>query len=357
MATKEGRELMKDAISDARALKDVALESAKKELIDQLAPGVKALLEAKINKVLFEDKPNEQNAGYYNNNEKTMKFQEEKGDQPMDDNFGKEKEVEEEGLGLESLSGMFSEVEEPEMPKLDDEEDGNKKDDYEDFDVKEGLDEPELKDESIEISESELRKVYEAALQTEAQVSKGFKDMTAAGELEQVAKDAGKGLNKEKSGEHPWEKETPPAMVDYQIKEAISRGIAENKMLRGKLKEAVQVIKRLASNLHEVNLFNAKVLHVNKILSGNRLTTEQKNVVLESIDKAKSISQVKMVYETVIAAFKSSKPLTESRKPQANAQRNRTSGAPDQKVLSESVNKSGNEGKYDRMQQLAGLLK
>jgi hypothetical protein len=49
--------------------------------------------------------------------------------------------------------------------------------------------------------------------------------------------------------------------------------------------------------------------------------------------------------------------VTESvaRRPKANAQRARTSGQPDQKVLSESVDNSG-RAKYGRWQELAGLL-
>jgi hypothetical protein len=227
-------------------------------------------------------------------------------------------------------------------------------------DMKEGKDkEKDEMDEEVEISESELHKVYEAALQTEAQVSKGFKDIVGGGELDQASKETG--IADKKTGEKHWETEVPPDHVDYQIKEALKAGLAENKMLRGKLKEAVTLIKRLGQTLHETNLFNSKVLHVNRILNTHgRLTKEQKQVVLESIDKAKSVAQVKMVYEAIVSSFKASAgPLSESksRKPTGNAQRPRTSGAPKPEILRESVDRAEGQGKYDRMRQLAGLLK
>jgi hypothetical protein len=226
--------------------------------------------------------------------------------------------------------------------------------------MQEGKDkEKEDMEEEVEISEAELSKVYESALQVEASVSKGFKDFVGGGELDQASKETG--ILDKKSGEKAWEKETPPDAQDFSVKEAIARGMAENKMLRGKLKEAVGIIKKLGTSLHETNIFNSKVLHVNRILNSHgRLTKEQRQVVLEAIDGAKSIEQVRMVYETIVRSFKAtSGALQEGKtvKPKANAQRPRTSGTPDQKVLSESVDRSQGQGQYDRMRQLAGLLK
>jgi hypothetical protein len=67
-----------------------------------------------------------------------------------------------------------------------------------------------------------------------------------------------------------------------------------------------------------------------------------------------------MVYEAIVSSFKASAgQLSESksRKPVGNAQRARTSGAPKPEILRESVDRAEGQGKYDRMRQLAGLLK
>lgn len=380
---KEGRDLVNEAVNDAKALKEAALQAAKNELLESMAPAIKDLLEKSIKDTLDQNEgvnrmrradpksdnwPGESHTGFEEAKEKG----EPKMD--MDKDAGKQDEKE---LDLESLASFF-----PTVTEMPEEEEGEKVDENpaaampsiptlgEGEECEEEGEEDEMKkeakkekeedkmDEEIEISESELKKVYEAALQTEVQVKKGFSDMTPAGELDDVVKDAGKGLNPEKKGEHEWDKELPPHKQDFMVKEMIQKGLAENKALRENLKKAVGMIKALGSRLHEVNLFNAKVLHVNRILNKNgRLTAEQKKVVLESIDKAKTIDEVKTVYEVINNSFAVASQLSESksRKPVANAQRPRTSGTPDQKVLSESVDRDN--GTFSRLAQLAGLVK
>jgi hypothetical protein len=82
---------------------------------------------------------------------------------------------------------------------------------------------------------------------------------------------------------------------------------------------------------------------------------------MESIDKARSISEVKMVFETIVGGIRSSASINESRNPRvpkANAQGARTTGTPKQDVLSESVDRGSraSEG-YSRIRELAGLTK
>lgn len=367
---KQGRDLVADAVKDAESMKKAVVDAAKNELIEALTPGLKRLLEQSMGKGLGAEGVNRMRRGVQDNwpGESHSNFEEsaDKGEDPMDDT---KKEPE---LDLESLIGMFPQLAEMgdeeqlgdpameaappegeeeelpfgeseiptlgEAPKGDDEEEGEM-------------------DEEVEISEAELRKVYEAALQTEVQVKKGFGEMSKSGELDEV--DPNGGILDVKSGEAGWEKTEPPAATDQTVKEMIRRGFNENKALRKNLGEAVKMVKALASKLHEVNLFNSKVLHVNRILNGQgRLTTEQKRVVMESIDKARSLKEVKMVYETVIGAFKAAGALHESktRKPVANAQRARSSGSPKQEVLRESVDR-GSKDQYSRMKMLAGLVK
>jgi hypothetical protein len=80
---------------------------------------------------------------------------------------------------------------------------------------------------------------------------------------------------------------------------------------------------------------------------------------MESIDKARSIEQVKMVYEAITSSFAVSRTLSEekTRKPIVNAQRRRTSGAPNERVLRESVDNESDNSGFARLQTLAGLIK
>jgi len=66
--------------------------------------------------------------------------------------------------------------------------------------------------------------------------------------------------------------------------------------------------------------------------------------------------KVRRIYGILESSFKAAGAVTESaaRKPRADAQKRRTSGAPDAKVLRESADKAEGSG-YGRWQQLAGL--
>lgn len=129
-------------------------------------------------------------------------------------------------------------------------------------------------------------------------------------------------------------------------------------MLRSKLVEAYKAVRSLVGKLEEVNLFNAKVLHVNRLLNKHRLTNEQKKLAIESLDRAGSLSEVKSIYEAFDGTFTlAAKSLSESntRKPTASAQKARTSGAPNQQVLRESVDRGQNQAN-SRWAKLAGLV-
>jgi hypothetical protein len=365
MSNKDERNIITDAVADAKRLRTAAIDAAKTELVESMSPMLRALVEKNLKGALSQNEDADRiRRGVQDNypGESHTGFEEakEKGEPKM----GAENEKE---LDLESIGSFFGGVAE-----ADDDAEGKEKVDETDIpqlgeaadeeEVTEGKDkkDDEEVDEGIEISESELRKVYEASLKTEVTVTKGFGDMTAAGEIEDVIKDADKGLADVKKGEHQWEKETPPAKQDFTVKEMIQRGMAENKALVAKNAKLTEMVKQLASKIHDVNLFNSKVLHVNRLMNKHaRLTSEQKKVVLESIDKAKSIQQVKVVYEAIDNSIKAAAPkLSESvtRKPAANAQKARSSGSADQKVLRESVDRNEGTAQFGRLQQLAGLV-
>jgi hypothetical protein len=81
------------------------------------------------------------------------------------------------------------------------------------------------------------------------------------------------------------------------------------------LNEAYNTIKTLRSELNEINLLNAKLLYTNKLFKAKNLTETQKLKVLSSFDKAATVSEVKLVYETLnegIKETKKSSPINES---------------------------------------------
>jgi hypothetical protein len=126
--------------------------------------------------------------------------------------------------------------------------------------------------------------------------------------------------------------------------------------LQKELAEYRKVVEVLRGKLNEVNLLNAKLLYTNKIFRKEGLTNEQKVSILESFDRAVNVREVKMVYATLAEAMtvtvktvnkgrtSSSKVVTEGL-----ASKPTVSTAPKKEILEENT-------VAKRLQQLAGIL-
>ncbi len=353
--------LAKEAVEDVKSMVDLAIEAAKTEIIESMTPNIKKLLEKKLRGT----------AGVKEDTDRLRRAKEGYGETEFEEgknkgeklSMDKDKEMEVD----ESLSSFFAPIAEEEELEMEAKEDDmyEAKDDDLDEAKDDDLDEAkdEDLDEEVEISEEALRAVYEASMQTEAKVKSGFGEPTKGGDFGKEKPDSSGGIADVKSGEHDWDEELPPAKQDWTVKEMIERGMAENRALRTKLNKLQETYGKLyksavmgAKKLQEVNLFNSKLLHVTRFLNSHgRLTKEQKRIVIERIEKASTVNEVKMVFETIVESFKVAQGLTESteRKPVANMSRARTSGSA--KVISESADKAGNSSAWSRIQQLAGL--
>jgi hypothetical protein len=73
------------------------------------------------------------------------------------------------------------------------------------------------------------------------------------------------------------------------------------------LKEAYDVISTLRKEINEVNLLNSKLLYTNKIFRNKNLTESQKVQVLNSFDKAETVKEVKLVFESLSTALTAKK--------------------------------------------------
>ena len=83
--------------------------------------------------------------------------------------------------------------------------------------------------------------------------------------------------------------------------------VEEVKKMKNELEEAINVIKTLRGQLNEVNLLNAKLIYVNKIFKANQLTENQKVNVVNSFDKAQTLTEAKNIYEVLKNTVKTSK--------------------------------------------------
>ena len=89
----------------------------------------------------------------------------------------------------------------------------------------------------------------------------------------------------------------------------------ENKKLARSLKEHRDVVKFLKNRLVEINLLNAKLLYSNKLFRSHKLSEAQKRTVIETIDRANSAREVKLLYTTLTEALKVRKSMNESASP------------------------------------------
>ena len=87
------------------------------------------------------------------------------------------------------------------------------------------------------------------------------------------------------------------------VKDKLSKGGAEAaellKQAEDKAKEVTEGMDTLRNDLNETNLLNAKLLYVNKVFKASNLSESQKASVIAAFDKAETVKEVKLVYETV----------------------------------------------------------
>ena len=270
------RDLLKEAIADAKAVKEVAIANAKAALEEAFTPHLKNMLSEKINEM---DKDEDSDLSEVDKDKRANK--------------GMENEDEE--LDLDELLAELeldddSEESEEETTDLDGEDLG----DDEEIDLD-------------EMSEDELKTMIEDVIG----------DMVESGELE-----AG-GDTVEMSDEETEEDEDVDVDVEVgeeevdeeelqEIGGAIDPGAEPKAFLKKKpdytnleenlkkdLKEAKKVIKYLRSEINEVNLLNSKLLYTNKIFKAKNLNENQKIKVLKAFDKAETVKEAKRIFETL----------------------------------------------------------
>lgn len=249
------KDLLKEAIADAKAVRETALANAKLALEEAFTPRIQSMISAKLS-------------------------------EEMDD----EDEPEDEAPEVEAEPEV--ETEEPEMdePEMDDEPE----DDDDDLDLDEILREldsdeevEEMYEEDEEVDLDELAgSLYE---EDEEEVTEEEEEI----DLEEIVRS----LREED---------------DYEDEMTEEESMEDER----ELEEAYNVIRFLKSKINEVNLLNAKLLYSNKLFRNFSLNEGQKMKVIESFDRSATLREVKLVYSTLAESFKmpvaNRKPIRES---------------------------------------------
>ena len=130
---------------------------------------------------------------------------------------------------------------------------------------------------------------------------------------------------------------------------------AEEAEKEAELEEAYNTIKSLQRTINEVNLLNAKLLFANKLFRAHNMTNEQKIKVIETLDRTKSVREVKLVFSTLAENFKYTSINKNAKKTIKEGIASKvvksTKPAVARTVISESAQIS------DRFKKLAGIIK
>ena len=312
MAT--NRDLLREAIADAKAVKETAIANAKAALTESFTPFLKEKLSQKIS---------EMEEGDMNKDMDEMMYGE------ADDNN--------EGLDEISLDELLAELEE------------NNPDDKTEENLYEAKKDEKDEEMSLEdMSEDDLKSFIEDVI----------KDMVANNELEAGNEEGAEEMD-EPTDEEPTDEpadetadDEPADEEEVDLEELLAEMNAEEPKEEDtkeeELEEAYGVIKHLKSELNEINLLNAKLLYTNKIFRSKSLTESQKIRVLTAFDKAKTKKEAQLVYETLTEGLKVSITKTSIKESLGSAS----------KSLGSAIKKPIIENDaFARMRELAGLKK
>jgi len=117
------------------------------------------------------------------------------------------------------------------------------------------------------------------------------------------------------------------------------------------LDEAYSTIETLRSDLNEINLLNAKLLYTNKIFKSKNLNENDKVKVLTNFDKATTVKEAKLIYDTL----KDLKPKAKKRSIKESIGRaSKSAGLAPNKSEKKPIVESNQM--VDRFKKLAGII-
>ena len=390
-------DLLKEAIADAKAVKETAIANAKLALEEAFTPHLKSMLSAKLEEMDKEDV----DEGYDKYEEDDVKAEMESKDEMKEEKEDMDEAKEE--LDEINLDELLAELELDEDKRTDAEQEGYKdgfddaKDDIEkelkDMKVSEDArtDAEEegykdgMKDEKEDLKEDERTDAEEEGyLDGEKDEKEDMEDKDDEEiDLEDMSEDDLKGFIEDvikdlvadgtiEAGEEAMEDEedivdvedvedVEDVDVDVEIDEAVDgeKGAGnedgdkddtkiEKETEKMRFKEALDEIEALKVELNEVNLLNAKLLYTNKVFKSKNLSEDKKVKVLKAFDKASTVKEAKVIFETLNEGLVSKTEAIARPKGAASKATGTITEAKKPIIESNDV--------YNRMRKLAGLI-
>jgi len=331
--------LLKDAIADAKAVRETALANAKLALEEAFAPKLQSMLSHKIKEELADEEEEEMPTEEMDNSEEMKDDANEIA--RMQGLAGISEEDEEEMPPAEEMP-TEDEMPTEEMPTEEDEmpaeDDADLEEILRQLEEEEGAEEteedPTMKDESLFEDEHE-----EDEMPTEGEEGE---DEDEEVNLDELIKSLREGEDGEDEEEAPEEKEEAPTTEAKKMKKKMMETEKE-------LNEAYSAVKYLRVKLNEVNLLNAKLLYVNKLFRKNGLTESQKVKIIETFDRARTVRETKLIYAT-LAEPTNAAPVKKSAATKTKVMEGFASAA----SKKTNIITEGNE-QVNRFKQLAGI--
>jgi hypothetical protein len=381
------RDLLADAIADAKAVKEVAIANAKAALEEAFTPHLKDMLAQKINEM--EDMDEEMDLAEVDkekmDEEKEMdegygKKDMEEGED-MDEGYGKkdmdeaedmdeeldleeilaELELEEEELeeqsgnidpGTEPKSFLRKKPDSAQLEEGEDMDEGKEEmDDGEDID--EGYDKMDEAEEEMEAEEEiNLEDMSEDDLKS--MIEDVIEDMIEDGELvpgpnadeseEEEAEDTDDGME--------GDADVDIEVDDIDLEEGKEEKVDEEKeKMKEELEEAQASVEQLRSDLKEVNLLKSQLLSTIKMFRGKILTENQKIKVLKAFDKAETVKEAKRIFETLNENLVAKTAKTSIRESRGAA--SKPAGVAPKRAINEGIVQE--DAMVNRFKQLAGI--
>jgi hypothetical protein len=327
-------DLLKEAIADAKAVRETALQNAKMALEEAFTPHLKSMLSAK----LAEDDIEEDDNPFADDEEEDEEEAEDMARshyrEDDDEEVGDEEEIESDEEEVEEseiieidgvkYAPIVSEEDEEEAP-IDDEED---EDMGEELDLEAVI--KELEQEIAEADDSDDEDLTEGPKEDEeAEVKE---------EVEEITEEDDDDEDKDEVDEQS----TPESEEDTEVHESVDD-------IQAELKEYKEAVTYLRDKLHEVNILNAKLLYTNRLFKEFALSNNQKLKIVETFDRAQTTREIKLVYSTLAESYTDNGSVKRNEIKEFASKKAGTT-APKTKIISEENQVA------DRFKKLAGIL-
>ena len=355
-------DLLKEAIADAKAVRETALANAKMALEEAFTPHLKSMLSAKLAEdeyeedeedIAVDDEDAEEMARsqYREDDDEDMDIEPEDGEaEEYEEGISEEDIIEIDGVKYAPIvTEEDEEGEEDENPFADDEEEED--DEIEELDLEAVIKELEdelSEDEEVEEDESvnEVDKDDEldeySGTRTEKRKESGNKPRINNEEVEEDLTES------DPDEEEKVVKEDSEKVDEDDEKDETNE--SETSKLQNELNEYKEAVTFLRDKLHEVNILNAKLLYTNKLFKEYVLSNDQKLKIVETFDRAQTTREIKLVYTTLAESFKPGEGEKKNEVVKEFASKKSGGTAPKTKIITEESQVA------DRFRKLAGIL-